>query len=80
MLLAEVENGHDVWMMDLRGEAGFLLEATLYVRQCIGLGSEDLHGDGTFERQVEGIEDTGHTTFAEHAVEAVATADHDRSR
>ena len=80
LLLAEVENGHDVWMTDLRGKSGFLVETTLYVRQCIGLRSEDLHRDGTFKRQVEGIEDTGHTTLAEQAVEAVATADHDRSR
>ncbi len=80
LVLAEIEDGDDVGMMDLRGKAGFLLEASLYVGQCIGLGPEDLHRDGAFERQVEGIEDPGHATLAEHTVEAVATTDHDRSR
>ena len=46
--------------------------------QC--LGTQDLHGDLTFEPLVERVEDACHATFAQDAVDAVATPDHRRGR
>ena len=73
LLLAEVQDRHDVWMDQAAGDECLLLKAPPHAGQRQCLGPEDLHGDPTLEPLVEGVEDPSHPALAEHAVDAVAT-------
>ena len=75
VVLAVVQDGHDVGMDEPRREAGLLLEPLAHAGQGLRLRAEDLHGDRSLQAVVEGVEDAGHTAFAEQATDAVAAPD-----
>ena len=79
VVLAVVQDGHDVGMDEPRRKAGFLLEPLAHAGEGLRLRAEDLHGDRSLEAVVEGVEDACHAAFAEHATDAVAAA-HDPCR